>query len=98
MGPVPDSILTHESHAASVATHWSRPMHDYQLVRIIHNDRMAQFEREADAARLASEARRGRQRRPTTQRPSALGIFKALARIATRRARVPNVDITLRAE
>lgn len=40
-------------------------MHDY-TARIIHEDRTAQFRREADASRLAAEARQGqlRQRLP----------------------------------
>ncbi len=39
---------------------WSRRlvhMHDYSLVRIIHDDRLAQLTREADAFRLAAAVR-----------------------------------------
>ena len=39
-------------------------MHDYSL-RLMHQHRQDQFEREADASRLAVEARRGRTPSPS---------------------------------
>jgi hypothetical protein len=42
-------------------------MHDY-TARIIHDDRMAELVREADAARLASRARGGRSRTNLVER------------------------------
>jgi hypothetical protein len=49
-------------------------MHDYSLVRIIHDDRLAQLTREADTFRLAAAVRqRG-------ARPSRAGRLFALLR------------------
>jgi hypothetical protein len=73
-------------------------MHDY-TVRLIHTDRMAQLEREADAARLVAEAKRGRPHQtPPAQHPLVTGFFRALVRISPGRARVALADVTLRAE
>ena len=53
-------------------------MHDY-TARLIHEDRMAQFNSEADAFRLASEAKRGRARQPRTSRIRSLASAVARA-------------------
>ncbi len=57
-------------------------MNDY-TARIMHEDRTAQFRREADASRLASEARQGRPRETLPAQIRSLGL--ALARWTERR-------------
>lgn len=51
-------------------------MNDY-TARIIHEDRTAQFRREADASRLASEARQGRPSKTLAARIRILGLAVA---------------------
>lgn len=53
-------------------------MHDY-TARILHEDRMTEYRREADASRLAAEARQGR---PRTSLP---GRVRGLAVLAHKR-------------
>ena len=43
-------------------------MHNYNTVRAIHDDRMRELTRKADAHRLAANAREGRARRDPSQR------------------------------
>ena len=54
-------------------------MHDYTIVRVIHEDRLAQLTREADAFRLAAMVRP-----PVPWRARADGLLGLLRRIAVR--------------
>jgi hypothetical protein len=66
-------------------------MHDY-TVRLLHEDRMAQLTREADAFRLASEAWRADEHHPARRFPSLAsavvraraGVWAALTAFASR--------------
>ena len=58
----PDAARASAPQPAPVTKRQERTVHEY-TARTIHEDRMAQFEREADASLLAWKARQGQPRR-----------------------------------
>ena len=69
-------------HPASVPNKQERAVHDYTS-QLIHEERMVRYLREADASRLASEARQGRPSEALPARIRSLG--QAFARWTERR-------------